>query len=118
MSKPENLIVLTKFRPNPHRYQGRDQDLPTPAHLHRKGRSARPDPLLPAIQIHQAVPPAFDPRTRRQGVPAIEGGPPEAGRAVRVHLVCVLLDVVPELLVEQRGVPRPGHPSAELPMVS
>lgn len=44
---------------------------------------------------------------QRQGVLPVEGEPREAGRAVRVHPVRVLLHLVPLLLVEPRQVPGP-----------
>jgi succinate dehydrogenase / fumarate reductase, iron-sulfur subunit len=40
----------------------------------------------------------------------------ENRRAVRVHPVCLLFDLMPELLVERRSLPRPGHPAAGLPL--
>jgi hypothetical protein len=33
-----------------------------------------------------------------------------------VHSVRVLLDLVPFVLVEQRGIPRPGYPAAVVPL--
>ena len=46
--------------------------------------------------------------------PAVAGRAQEARWPVRVHPVCVLLDQLPELLVERRQVPRPGDPAAGL----
>jgi hypothetical protein len=40
--------------------------------------------------------------------------PREARRALRVHPVCLLLDLVPELLVERRPLSRPGRAAAGL----
>jgi hypothetical protein len=48
--------ALTRDRPYPRRGQGRDEDLPAPAHLRRQGPCARPHPVLQAVQIDQAVP--------------------------------------------------------------
>ena len=42
------------------------------------------------------------------------GGPRQARRALRVHPVLLLLDQLPELLVERRQVPRPGDPAPGL----
>lgn len=44
--------------------------------------------------------------TTGQGIPTEQGGPEKAGRSVRVHSLRLLLNVVPLLLVELRGVPR------------
>ena len=49
-----------------------------------------------------------------QGAAAIARGPGQAGRPLRVHPVRLLLDLLPELLVEQRQVPGPGHPAPGL----
>ena len=40
----------------------------------------------------------------------------EARRPLRVHPVLLLLDRLPELLVERRPLPRPGDPAAGLPL--
>jgi succinate dehydrogenase / fumarate reductase, iron-sulfur subunit len=48
--------------------------------------------------------------------PAVAGGPQEARRPVRVHPVRLLLDQLPELLVERRPLPRPGGAAAGLPL--
>ena len=42
------------------------------------------------------------------------GGALEARRALRVHPVRLLHDLVPELLVERRPLPRPRRPAAGL----
>ena len=44
------------------------------------------------------------------------GGPPKTRRALRVHPLRLLLDELPELLVEQRPLPRPRDPAAGLPL--
>ena len=54
------------------------------------------------------------PDARRQGAAAVARGAREARRPVRVHPVRLLLDLVPELLVEQRQVPGPGDPAPGL----
>lgn len=51
-----------------------------------------------------------------KGVPADSGGPQEAGRFVRVHSLCLLLNIMPLLLVEFGGVPRTCHPATVLPV--
>jgi succinate dehydrogenase / fumarate reductase iron-sulfur subunit len=45
---------------------------------------------------------------------AVAGGPREAGRPLRVHPLRLLLDLLPELLVECRPVPGPGDPAPGL----
>ena len=49
-----------------------------------------------------------------QGAAAVARRPREARRPLRVHPVLLLLDQLPELLVEQRQVPRPGDPAPGL----
>ena len=44
-----------------------------------------------------------------QGDPADQGRPRQARRHVRVHPLRLLLNLVPILLVEPGGVPRPGR---------
>ncbi len=44
------------------------------------------------------------------------GGSQEDRRPVRVHPVRLLLDQLPELLVERRALPGPGDPAAGLPL--
>merc|ERR1711939_1267325 len=58
-----------------------------------------------------------DTRTKQQGIPAEQGGAKEAGWSVRVHSLCLLLDVLPIILVELGGIPWPCCLDAELPMV-
>ncbi len=54
--------------------------------------------------------------TTGQGVQAKQGGPQEARRPLRVHPVRLLLDLVPLVLVELGGVPRPRHPAPVVPL--
>ena len=48
--------------------------------------------------------------------PSIPRRPQEARRAVRMHPVRLLLDILPVVLVEQRRIPRPGRAVAILPL--
>ena len=57
-----------------------------------------------------------DDAAAREGAPAVARGARRAERPVRVHPVRVLLDRVPELLVEPRQVRRPGRAAAGLPL--
>lgn len=52
-----------------------------------------------------------------QGIPTEQGGPEKAGRSVRVHSLRLLLNIVPLLLVERRGVPWTRDPAPVLQMV-
>jgi hypothetical protein len=52
-----------------------------------------------------------------QGIQTDQGRQEKARRPVRVHLVRLLLDFVPLVLVEFGGVPRPRYPLAVLPVV-
>ena len=109
--------LLTIYRSNPNRYQARNEDLPPPPHLRRQGYRAGSHALLQAIQVYQAISPTRRTRTIQQGIPAEQGGAKEAGWSVRVHSLCLLLDVLPIILVELGGIPWPCCLDAELPMV-
>src|SRR2546429_569406 len=63
------------------------------------------DPALAAGREHGAP---------RQGVAAIDRGAREARRAVGMHPVLLLHDLLPVLLVEWRPLPRPGGAVASL----
>ena len=69
---------------------------------------AQYDSIQPYLQSDDARP--------GQGAAADAGRPRQAGRPVRVHPVRLLLDLLPELLVEPDEVPRPGRPAAVLPL--
>src|SRR3990167_443002 len=47
---------------------------------------------------------------------AVGRGPLQAGRPLRVHPLRLLHDLLPQLLVEWREVPRPGDAAARLPL--
>ncbi len=74
-----------------------------------------PDLNVPYAQLTSIEPwlkiddPAADARA-----PAVAGGARQARRPVGVHPVLLLLDLVPQLLVERRPLSRPGHPAAGL----
>mmetsp|Transcript_3237 Transcript_3237/g.9511 ORF Transcript_3237/g.9511 Transcript_3237/m.9511 type:complete len:359 (-) Transcript_3237:25-1101(-) len=70
----------------------------------------------PQVQVHQALAPHREAARPLGRAPAVPGGPQEAGRHVRVHPLRVLLDVVPELLVERGLVPGPRGAHAGLPL--
>ena len=67
---------------------------------------------------HASVKPWLETETHRAGagVEAVDRGPQEARRALRVHPVRLLLDLLPELLVERRPLPRAGGAAARLPL--
>ena len=50
------------------------------------------------------------------GVAPVGGGPRQARRPLRVHPLRLLLDLLPQLLVERRAVPGPGDPAAGVPL--
>jgi succinate dehydrogenase / fumarate reductase iron-sulfur subunit len=58
----------------------------------------------------QSAPPAKE-RLQSQGQDRARARWP-----VRMHPLRLLLDLLPELLVERRSLPRPGHPAAGLPL--
>lgn len=49
-------------------------------------------------------------------VPPVKGRAQEARRSLRMHSLCLLLDILPLVLVEPRGVPRPRCPSPIVPL--
>ena len=72
--------------------------------------------LLRAVRINQAL--ATDAHAAAPGprAPAVQGRPGAHRRAVRVHPVRLLLDELPELLVEQRPLSRAGCTARGLPL--
>jgi ferredoxin len=74
----------------------------------------RISPLLRAVRLDQAVAAERVAGAAGQGAPAVQGRPRKARRSVRVHPVRLLLDQLPELLVERRTLPRPGRAAAGL----
>jgi hypothetical protein len=76
---------------------------------------ARPDRLLRTAAICRAM--AQDSHAvSPQGAAAIKTGSREARRPLRVHSVRLLLDGMPELLVDLGSLSRPGDPAAGLPL--
>jgi hypothetical protein len=73
--------------------------------------------LISPISRPAGVDPAVAADRLGHAAEGVEAEPRRAGkarRAVRVHPVRVLLDLVPELLVEQRALSRPGGAAAGL----
>ncbi len=56
------------------------------------------------------------PATPGPRAPAVQGGPGKDRPARGVHPVRLLLDRLPELLVERRALPGPGGPAGRLPL--
>ena len=96
------------------RREGRGEDLSAAAYAGGQGPRARPDatstPSTPSIEpwLKTASP------TPREGMAAEPRRPREARRALRVHPLRLLLDLLPELLVERRPLSRPGRAAAGL----
>ncbi|KAL8387778.1 hypothetical protein RB595_009679 [Gaeumannomyces hyphopodioides] len=132
---PTEDSAEVKIYPLPHTYVVKDL-VPDLTHFYKQYRSIKPylqrDTPSPDVSLHLfLLPPAksrsatcsaenltqyrfLPPRWTGQGVPPEQGGQEKAGRPVRVHPVRLLLDLVPVILVELGGVPRPCHPSAVL----
>ena len=66
--------------------------------------------------VDQAVAADADAAAAGRRAAAVEGGPGEGRPAVRLHPVRLLLDQLPELLVEQRPLPRAGRAAGGLPL--
>ena len=76
---------------------------PLPHHAGGQGPGAGPHQFLRAIRLDRAV--AEDHHAdAAEGMEAEPRGPREARRPLRMHPVRLLLDLVPELLVEQRAL--------------
>ncbi len=102
-----------------HQGHGRDQrpdaHLSAAAHVRGQGPGAGHDELLRAVRFDPAV--AADRHAdAREGMAAEPRRPPEARRPLRVHPLRVLLDIVPELLVEQRTLSRSRRAAAGQPL--
>lgn len=83
--------------------------------VHRQRPRTRPHAILQAIQVHRAL--VKERQSARKGrIPPESRGQEEAGRDVRVHFVRVLLDELPQLLVEPGRIPRPGGAHAGVQM--
>ena len=70
-------------------------------------------PLLRPARLDRAVAEDLD-ADAGEGMAADARGPRQARRPLRVHPVRLLLDLVPELLVERRALSRPGGAAAGL----
>lgn len=91
-----------------------DVRLPKPSPpLSSPSLSNPPPPSSKIPQIKSLTPPLTPAGPRK---PPIARRPQEARRAIRVHPLRLLLDVVPVVLVEQRRVPRPRRAAAVVPL--
>src|SRR5262249_45228622 len=90
---------------------GTDQDQPAAASAGSQGPGAGPDEFLRAVCGDRAVA-AHRKSDAAKGMEAEPRGPAETRRPLRMHPVRLLLDVMPELLVEQRALPWTRGPVA------
>src|SRR5205085_1771277 len=89
--------------------------LPATGHAGRQGSGAGPDQLLRAICIDQPL--SSDTHAcAGEGVETVAGGAGPPRRALRMHPVRLLLDLVPELLVESRALSGTGRTPAVVPV--
>ena len=86
---------------------GHDQDLPAAAHAGAEGPGAGPDQLLRPARRDRALAADADRRRPRPSGGRRRRSAQQARRALRVHPVRLLHDLLPELLVERRPLPRP-----------
>ena len=84
------------------------QDLSAAAHAGRQGPRARSHDVLRAVRGRETVARVAHAAAARSRAAAVEGRPGEDQHAVGVHSLRVLLDVVPELLVERRSLLGPA----------
>src|SRR3546814_4205241 len=97
------------------RHGRRGEDLPVAAHAGGEGPSAGPDADLCAVRPDRALAEGGDAGAGARA-PAEPGGAREARRHLGVHHVLLLLDSLPELLVDPRPLPRPRTPAEPLPL--
>ena len=74
------------------------------------------DPFLCPIRLDQTVDRNPNPAACRFRAPAKQGRPGKTGWLIRLHPVRLLLDQLPQLLVEQRALPGPCGAAASLPL--
>ena len=103
-----NTLACTKAMSDIER---RGAHLSAAAHGGGEGPGARPHQFLRPARLDPAVA-ADRVADAAEGVEAEPRRPAEARRALRVHPVRLLLDVVPELLVEFRALSRAGRVAA------
>ncbi len=94
--------------------RGAVQDLSAAAHGGGQGPGARPEPGLRAAPQRRALAQGRYAAAAGRGAAAEQGGAEQARRALGVHPVLLLHDVLPELLVERRPLSRPGRAAAGL----
>ena len=97
------------------RRKGAGEDLSAAASAGGQGPGARPDEFLRAIRLDRAVAENGD-AGAGEGMAAKPRGPRQARRHVRMHSVRLLLDLMPELLVEFRALSRAGRAAAGQPL--
>src|SRR5260370_30024157 len=93
----------------------RGEDQPGAASAGGQGPGAGSDQFLCAICLDRTVA-ENDLADAAEGMEAESRGPRKARRALRMHSLRVLLDLVPELLVEQRSLPGASRAAAGDPM--
>ena len=94
--------------------KGAVKRLSAAAYAGGQGPGARPHQLLRPARARSSPGCKTATPAPAQGVAAEPRGPREARRALRVHPLRLLLDLVPELLVERRALSRPGRAAAGL----
>ena len=105
----QNTLACTTVDARREGRRGEDQS--AAASAGREGPGARPDQFLRAICLDRAVAEDHD-ADAAEGMAAEPRGPRKARRPLRMHSLRLLLDLVPELLVEQRALSRPRRAAA------
>ena len=77
-----------------------------------QGPDPGPDAVLRPVRLDRALAAHQDAASRRPNGASRRRTASQARRPLRVHPLRLLLDLVPELLVERGAVPRPRHPAA------
>src|SRR5271166_3137441 len=95
--------------------EGDESDHAPAAYAGLEGSHPRPDRIVRAIRADRALA-AVRPAAAGPRAPAIPRGSRQARRFVGVHSLLLLLDRVPELLVESGPLSRPFDPAAVVPV--
>lgn len=116
---PAENASEVKVYPLPHTYVVKDL-VPDLTHFYKQYKSIQPylqrdTPQEDVCSISRFRDTRTDSITG-QGIPTKQGGPPKAGRSVRVHSLRLLLDVMSVVLVERGGVPRSRRPATVIPL--
>lgn len=117
---PTDTKAESRIYPLPHTYVVKDL-VPDLTQFYKQYKSIKPylQRDTPPADVRPSPHPRPNPSTNippGQGKPAIQSRPPQTRRSLRMHPLRLLQHLLPLLLVEQRGIPRPRRLTAILPL--